>query len=326
MRPPQPAPASGVGQAPARVGLDRFFGGAGKDGAGAQPRAALPAAPAPAATPAPRTPPPSAKSAHQAPISQRYSLKVTGCALLRIDGQRRLGGLEQWTIWFDRIGRPVRAADKATVDIKRCLALQARADAATLFYRLPGQTEFSPVNYMPSSLDTGSGKYLELLASPVPDVYHGLLMLRQESSFPLSTDPFLLGRSDSAVEGAQPDLPMELLDHPDALTWAGGQGPRGARLNALNLSRRHVSLKLSGSRLEIAMADGKMPSYVLDQEGKLIRSLAPGDRGAAVLEPEEMFIVGSYLLRFNQEKPQVLPSRDATMLRGRAGKRDAEPE
>jgi hypothetical protein len=319
--PPPPRPvATGVGAAPGRVGLDRFFGGAAKD-APAAPRASVPP-PAPAKAAAAAAP----KSTHQAPISQRYSLKLTGCALLRIDGQRRLGGLEQWTIWFDRIGRPVRAADKATADTKRCLAVQARADSDKLYYRLPGQPSFSPVNYTPSSLDTGSGKYLELLPSPAPDAYHGLLMLRQESNLPLSADPFLLGRSDSAAEGAQPDLPMELLDHPDALAWAGGQGPKGARLNALNLSRRHVSLKLTGAKLEVAMADGKMPSYVLDSEGKLIRALAPGDRGAAILEPDDMFIVGSYLLRFHQDKPQAMPSRDATMLRGRGREREPAAE
>jgi hypothetical protein len=251
-------------------------------------------------------------------ISQRFSLKLSGCALLRIDGARRLGGLEQWTIWFDRIGRPVRRADKDTVDIRRCLALSARSDSANLFYRLPGQSDFSPVRHMPSSLDTGSGKYLELLPTPVPDAYHGLLLLRQEQTLPLSTSVFLLGRSDSAAEGAQPDLPMELLDHPDSLRWAGGQGPKGAKLNALNLSRRHVALRLVGNKLEVAMSDGKMPIYVLSAEGKLMKTISPGDRGSVLMGPDELFVVGSYLLRFHQEKLQAMSSRDATVMRARA--------
>ncbi|MCW5771215.1 MAG: hypothetical protein KIT16_06235, partial [Rhodospirillaceae bacterium] len=224
----------------------------------------------------------------------------------------------QWTIWFDRIGRPVRRSDKDTVDIRRCLAVSARADSPNLFYRLPGQSDFSPVRHMPSSLDTGSGKYLELLPTPVPEAYLGLLLLRQEQTLPLSTSPFLLGRSDSAAEGAQPDLPMELLDHPEALKWAEGQGPKGAKLNALNLSRRHVALRLVGNKLEVAMADGKMPVYVLDSEGRLIKTLAPGDRGTVLMSPDEMFIAGSYLLRLNQEKLQAMSSREASVMRARA--------
>ncbi len=290
--------------APRGTGLGRFFGGA-------KPADGVPAAVAPSEVEG-------GASDAQAPISQRFSLKLSGCALLRIDGARRLGGLEQWTIWFDRIGRPVRRADKDTVDTRRCLALSGRADSPHLFYRLPGQSVFSPVRHMPSSLDTGSGKYLELLPTPVPEAYHGLLLLRQEQTLPLSTSVFLLGRSDSAAEGAQPDLPMELLDHPESLRWADGQGPKGAKLNALNLSRRHVALRLVGNKLDIAMSDGKMPIYVLNAEGKLIKALAPGDRGSVLMGPDELFVVGSYLLRFHQEKLQAMSSRDATVMRARA--------
>jgi hypothetical protein len=298
---PKPAPPPASAARP--TGLGRFFGGAK------------------AAEPASETEVPAGQresSTSQAQISQRFSLKLTGCALLRIDGARRLGGLEEWTIWFDRIGRPVRRADKDTIDTRRCLALSARSDAQHLLYRLPGQSDFSPVRHMPSSLDTGSGKYLELLPTPVPEAYHGLLLLRQEQTLPLSTDVFLLGRSDSAAEGAQPDLPMELLDHPESLRWAGGQGPKGAKLNALNLSRRHVALRLVGNKLEVAMADGQMPIYVLDAEGRLAKALAPRERGTVLMAPDELFVVGSYLLRFHQEKLQAMSSRDATVMRARA--------
>ncbi len=296
---PTPAPAAAPA-ARGRGGRDRLFG-----------QVAEPAAAPPAPAGAGAATPPAV-----APISQRFSLKLTGCALLRIDGQRRLGGLEEWTVWFDRIGRPVRQGDKDSNDTSRCLALSARADKDTLFYRLPSESAFSAVRVMPCSLDTGSGKYLELLPSPAPDAYHGLVLLRQESSFPLSTAPFLLGRSDSAAQGAQPDLPMELLDHPASLKWSG-EGQKGARLNALNLSRRHVALRLVGNKLEVAMADGRMPIYILDAEGKPMRSLGPGDRATVLMNPDEMFVVGSYLLRFHQERPQTMLSRDATMLRAR---------
>jgi hypothetical protein len=111
---------------------------------------------------------------------------------------------------------------------------------------------------------------------------------------------------------------MELLDHPDSLQWAGGQGPKGAKLNALNLSRRHVALRLVGNKLEVAMSDGKMPIYVLDSEGKLMKTLSPGGKASVLMAPDELFVVGSYLLRFHQEKLQAMSSRDATKMRARA--------
>jgi hypothetical protein len=298
-RAPRPEPA----QQQRATGLGRFFGAAK-----VQDEAPATVAPTRDDSSAPA----------QAPISQRFSLKLTGCALLRIDGERRLPGLEQWTIWFDRIGRPVRRSDKDSVDTRRCLALSARADSPHLFYRLPKQSDFSPVRHMPSSLETDSGKYLELVPTPVPEAYHGLLLLRQEQTLPLSAAIFLLGRSDSAAEGAQPDLPMELLDHPEALRWAEGHGHKGAKLNALNLSRRHVALRLVGNKLEVAMADGQMPCYVLNAEGALIKTLMPRERGSVLMSPDEFFIVGGYALRFHQEKLQAMSSRDATVMRARA--------
>ena len=70
--------------------------------------------------------------------------------------------------------------------------------------------------------------------------------------------------------------------------------------------------------VKIAMADGKMPIYVLDAEGKLQKTLSPGGRQSVLMAPDELFIVGSYMLRFNQEKLQAMSSRDATKMRARA--------
>ena len=67
-----------------------------------------------------------------------------------------------------------------------------------------------------------------------------------------------------------------------------------------------------------AIADGKMPVYILDQDYKLIRTLKPGDPSPIMIDPNEFFIVGSYLMRFHQEKPQAMMTSDATQLR-RAG-------
>jgi hypothetical protein len=299
------APAGGVPPSvkSTQTGLDRFFHKSPKfntKGVAVEPP------PADAADPG-------AEGA--AALSTRYSLKITGCALLRIDGDRQLSGLEEWVMWFDRIGRPVRRVDQGAVDVAQALALAATAKSRDLFYRLPGERAFSPVRTIPCSLDAGAGRYLELVESPVPAAYHGLLLLRQEVTLPLSSQPLLLGRSDSAAEGAQPDLPIELLDHPDSLRWSGGKGPKGAKLNALNLSRRHVGVRLVGGKLEVAMAEGRMPVYVLDAEARLMTTMMPGDRMPQLIDPDELFVVGSYLLRFHQERTSVRQSRDVSVLK-----------
>ncbi|MGE0737143.1 MAG: hypothetical protein AB7G15_05455 [Alphaproteobacteria bacterium] len=252
------------------------------------------------------------------PISSRYSLKLAGCALLRIDGDRALGGLEEWVVWLDPTGYPVQHENRHKVDTNTCLALAGTAKSRSLYYRLAGETNFKPVKLIPCVLPTETGKLLELKESPLPGIYHGMLMLPQETSFPLSPSWLVLGRSNLQPEAAQPDLPLELLNHPHSLRWNAGGGTQGAKLNSLNLSRRHVSLRLVDGRLELAMAEGKMPVYTLDRNLKAMRSLDPGARATMSLRPDEYIVVGAYLLRFHQERPQTMLSREASRL-NRAG-------
>ncbi len=247
------------------------------------------------------------------PLSARHMLKLTGLALLRIDGERRLPGLDEWAIWFDDDGVPVRDED-TQVDLDSSLALAGTSESGSLYYRLPKESSFSPVKVVPCSLSTASGGYVDLIRSPAPDVYHGILELPGPASFPLSSHALLLGRSDSTPEAAQPDLPMEVLDHPQGLRWSDSGAARGARLNTLNLSRRHVSLRLVGGRLEISMAEGRTPIYILGREGELLKELGPGGREMLMLEPGERFVVGSYVLTFHEDMPKTMMSRDASVL------------
>lgn len=249
-----------------------------------------------------------------APISNRFSLKISGAALLRIDSERRLPGLEEWVIWFDESGRPVGHEEARAIDPARALALAATAQSRHLFYRLPGEDSFKPVKAIPCSLTTENDQYLDVIPSPVPEIYHAVVLLNREISLPLSSKTWLLGRSDANPKAEQPDLPLELLDHPQSLRWSG-DGPAGARLNSLNLSRRHVSLRLAGGRLEVGVADGRTPVYVLDKDAQLLKELPPGEKATLMMEPDEHFIVGSYMLRFHQERMQTMLSRDASILR-----------
>ena len=253
------------------------------------------------------------------PISTRYTLRLSGCALLRIDGERRVEGLERWTIWFDRDGYPLRHDDRET-DLDTCLALQATAEDDRLYYRLPGERGFKPVQVMPCVLTTESRRFVDLEPSPLQEVYLGIVMLRPELSLPVSPRALILGRSNIAPSSPQPDLPLELLSHPDSLSWQAGSGYAGAKLNSLNLSRRHVGLKLVDGRLELQMIDGKMPVYVLDAAGAEVTArLMPDSRESVRLEPGQQFLIGSYMLRFHEETPRTMLSADVSELRRRSG-------
>jgi len=253
----------------------------------------------------------------QTPISTRYMLKLAGIALLRIDGERYVDGLRDWTIWFDKDGQPVDFEKAAKFDTTKGLALAATSAEPILYYRLPNDQKFKPVQAVPCVLATSSGGYLNLAPAPVPAVYHGILMLNPGVSFPLSPKPLVLGRSNITPDADQPDLPLELLNHPDGLNWEPGAGYEGAKLNSLNLSRRHVTVQLDKNELKMSMADGKMPVFVVDADGKSRKTLEPGARKPIVLKPGQEFLIGNYLIRFHEETPKTMLSRDASRLRRR---------
>ncbi|MHA1538406.1 MAG: hypothetical protein ACTSUD_12695 [Alphaproteobacteria bacterium] len=269
------------------------------------------------AGPGPEGQPVDRQESEQTPISTRYTLKLAGCALLRIDGERYVEGLDDWTIWFDENGQPIDFERADSYDTGEGLALAATANESLLFYRLPGQTEFKTVQAMPCVLATTSGGYIELQPPAIPSVYHGIVQLSSEISFPLSPKPLILGRSNITPEADQPDLPLELLNHPDGLHWAPGSGYAGAKLNSLNLSRRHVSVQLDKNELKVAMVDGKMPIYVLDENGKSLRTLEPGASRPDTLKPGQQFLIGNYLVRFHEETPRTMLSRDVSRHRNR---------
>ncbi|MEE8444872.1 MAG: hypothetical protein V3S44_05940 [Alphaproteobacteria bacterium] len=247
------------------------------------------------------------------PLSTRYSLRLSGFALLRIDGTQYVEGLREWILWIDRDGQPLSAGTKA--DRNQLLALAANADDANLYYRLAGEDDFSPVKVMPSALTTESGRYLDLLPSPLPDIYHGVLLLNPEITFPVSPKPLVIGRSTAKPSKREPDLPLEILNHPKCLRWGRGAGDPNASMNSLNLSRRHLEMRLVGDRLEVALEPGVMPAYILDADGNHLRTLKQDGRSGRQLEPGQQIVIGSYLLRFHQETPQAMYSHRATMAR-----------
>jgi hypothetical protein len=245
------------------------------------------------------------------PLSSMYSLRLAGLGLMRFDGRRAVPGVRRWVIWFDGEGRPLRAGgDEETAN---ALALSASTDHEHLVCRMPGETDFAPLAELPTVLTTAGGQQLELQPSPLPDRYHALLRLGEETSFPLSPKALVLGRSNDNPNSPQPDLPLELLTHPAGLEWYEGAAYAGSRLNALHLSRKHVSLQLEEHGLEVTMAEGTAPVFVLDRDGTPLHTLEPRGPTAATLEPGQMILVGWYLLRFHREMSRVMSSAEHTI-------------
>lgn len=250
------------------------------------------------------------------PISTRYDLRLAGCALMRIDGAHAVPGLRQWTIWFDDDGLPLDHRTGVRGAPPRGLALMARADSEDIYYRLPRETGFKPVVAIPSALKTEQGEYLTLEQSPLPELHHGILRLQADLSFPLSPAPLIIGRSSVNPKNPQPDLPLELFTHPDSLEWEPGSPQKGAQLNSVNLSRRHLSVRLTDDgRLEVALAEGHAAVHVLSEPGEPIGRLDP-DAGFAdpiLIEPNQCFVVGGYVLRFHERSHRTMRVRDASL-------------
>lgn len=255
-------------------------------------------------------------SGSRTPISTRYDLRLAGCALMRIDGGHAVPGLRSWTIWFDDDGLPLDHRTGVRGGPSRGLALQARADSTDLYYRLPRDTGFKPVVAIPSALKTEHGEYLTLEPSPLPELHHGILRLQADLSFPLSPTPLVIGRSSVNPKNPQPDLPLEVFTHPDSLEWEAGSAQKGAQLNSVNLSRRHLAVRLTeDGRLELSLAEGHAAVHVLSEDGQPVGKLDP-DAGFAdpvLLEPNQCFVVGGYVLRFHERSHRTMRVRDASV-------------
>jgi hypothetical protein len=276
--------------------------------------APLPAAPARrAAVAAPRAAEPAPKEQPATPLSSRLSLHLAGVALFRID-PKRMPGLEEWTIWLDDRGWPVGENDMDGIDEPTCLALRSHRDMTDIQYRPAGSTAFEAVPPVPCSLETVSGRKLELLPPPISGRYQAILMLADSLVLPLSPAPLILGRATANNSVAEPDLPIELLSHPRSARWDPSVPHSSARLDAIELSRRHLRVTLRENRLEVGMEKGNTPAYTLDSEGVQLVELPPHSPEVVMLEPGQHLLVGGFVFRFQQEKAHAVASTGAHML------------
>lgn len=222
-----------------------------------------------------------------------YALLLEGIALPRIDGRQTIPGLKGWLLWLDEDGDPV----KNHLDPERAArlpALAANRQHPVLYIRRSGETRFSPLTSFPCLLDFSGGS-LEVVASPLPERYLGILHLLHPLEFLLDEKPLSLGRQD-AENPQQSQISLDQLSQPAGLQWEQGKKKSG-RLGDIGLSRRHLQIQMSNGRLQLRMMQGRTPVYILTDTGHLRQILRPGSQDILALPPGERLLIGNYLLK-----------------------------
>jgi hypothetical protein len=281
-------------------------------GAAPAPRAAAPT-PAPAKSAVAPQPAPAPEASRATPLSNRLSLHLAGIALFKID-PARMPGLEEWTIWLDDRGWPVGENDMDGIDEPTCLALRSHRGATDIQVRLAGTSQFVPVPPLPCTILTASGSKLELLPAPVPGRYEAILMLAGSLVLPLSPSPLILGRATATNNVSEPDLPIELLSHPRSARWDPSVPHSSARLDAVELSRRHLRVCLRDGQLEVGMEKGNTPAYTLGADGAQLMELPPQSPEVVMLAPGQHLLVGGFVFRLQQEAAHPVASTGAHMV------------
>lgn len=203
-------------------------------------------------------------------------LVLTGIALPRIDTpDTGISGLKKWIIWLDESGLIV---DEPPPPERRAqlAALSAASDQPNLFFRKPGDTEFSVV---PGAPFRPSDIPIEVLPSPVPEKHHGILLLRQPPFFPLENGRRRIGR---AVH--MPDIRLTFTLDPECLVWAEGYEQPGNLID-IGLSRDHAVLSVAPGKIAVAMSRGSLPVYVLGPERSSPEHPAPNRAEAEDARP-----------------------------------------
>lgn len=223
-----------------------------------------------------------------------YALLLEGVALPRIDGRWAIPGLQSWILWLDEDGDPIQRP-LSEEQAARLPALCAVCERGALYSRALGERRFDRVKRFPHRLKLAD-EALEIVAAALPERYLGILHLPHPVEILLDSRPLKLGRGGNGPVG-EPRIALNQLSQPASLRWQPGRAKTG-RLGDIGLSRQHLQVQVSEGRLQLGMAEGKTPVYVLDDRGGLRHTLPPGSAETVTLPPGERLLVGNYLLRF----------------------------
>lgn len=221
----------------------------------------------------------------------RHQLTVAGISLPRPDAIR---GIESWCIWFDNFGKPVDQPFPDSASESMHTAFSASAKNNRLCYRMSGEESFSQVDSLPFSIADANGNTYAVSPSPLNEMQLGILSLPDPPVYPIDENPFLIGRSVS-----ERDIRLDLLSHPQGLTWQPGTGNSGNTLGDIGLSGEHARLRLTDDQLAVKMTGGRLAIHILDGNGSLKTTLHPFQDQEIRMAAGEYLMVGCYLLGFD---------------------------
>jgi hypothetical protein len=216
-------------------------------------------------------------------------LVLAGIALPRMDTpEMQISCLERWTLWLDESGGI--AAELSAKEKRDALPAFSGAGRSGLLFREAGEKSFQEVKTIPFQ---PAKTRCEVVESPLPQNFHGILLLAHPPFFPLEEGEVRLGR---AV--AEPDIRLDFLNRSETLQWTKGYDDPEMTLGNIGLSGEHALLLFKDGLARAAITRGRMPVYILDREKKVRRTLMPGSKEDCPLEPGESLIMGCYVLEF----------------------------
>lgn len=235
-----------------------------------------------------------------AELQTPYHLVLEGIALPRVDTAiGKIPGLDGWTVWLDEFGKPRNTPFTHPSEKEKLAAISASADEDYLSYCKPEEKLFRRVTQLPLYLEDAKSRTCQIMPSPVPDRYHGILQLPDPLAEPLQLKTLIIGRPGKKNTPATPDIALDLLSHPDSLLWKSDRERIGLNLSAVWLSRRHARLNVDDGLLKVGMDKGSMPIFGIDDQGHVKWTLMPENTDEKRLDVGERLLIGCYFLRFD---------------------------
>lgn len=219
-------------------------------------------------------------------VPQRATtVQVTGVALQRLSTYAA-SGISDWRVGFNQAGglasgSPAKAVAWLRVD--KTDRVFGELEGSSVPLALPGV--WSPL----AELE------LALYIAPPPMNLHYLGWVRLPAPLAL---PVPCDKAVSFGRGSEADLAPRLLADPHSLRWEGGASVRASGINAeyLGLSRRHLLLQARRNDWWVHLESQNMPAYRLAPSGDLLDVLSPGADTATTAKPEDLLVVGGYVL------------------------------
>lgn len=217
--------------------------------------------------------------------ASRHQLDIVGFVLPRLDGQYLENGIQSWQITLDSYGRVIEPFEYTQTEWIRFLAY---TDREGLYFQNATMSQAEP---FAQANEVFCGNYCyHILPAVSPDDQYALISATSLASFNLETSAQVLGRTNS-------DLPINLLDKEGTLLRTDGSD-FGRTLQHVGFSSQHAGIHLQADTLSLRQLSKSSPIYILDDARILKDKIAPAENKELKLIPNEGFIVGNYVFKF----------------------------